>query len=213
LAPALEVERSSYESDVLEAIAEVANFFSSSGFGLPEQRVIDSVLVFDTPLAAREYLSKELGASLDAIPETFAGTVAENRLFLVSRDSYRQIWQQLYPQWPWSERTYRRLIVHEIAHRMHEVIVREHFGSSDAMGPVWFFEGLAVLCAKQFEAQQTPLGREELRQLVGSGHSPTVSYPLYGRIARSLVAEFGVRRLVLEAVQPNFPEVLWSAQR
>jgi hypothetical protein len=207
------MERSCYDSDVVGAIADVTNFFSSSGFELPELRVIDSVRVFDTPLAARECLSQELEAPLDAIPETFAGTVVESCLFLVSRESYRQIWQHLYPEWSWSERTYRGLIVHEIAHRVHEMIVRERFGTSDAMGPVWFFEGLAVVCANQFEAQPSPLPRDELLQLVGSGRSPAVSYPLYGRIVRTLVAEFGVRRLVLEAAKPDFPEVLWSGQQ
>ena len=211
LAPSLERERSSYENDVFEAVADVSDFFSSSGFAVSGEGVIDSVLVFETSLAAREYLSLELGTPLEAIPETFAGTVMENRLFLVSRESYRDIWHQLYYEWPWTERTYRSLIVHEIAHRMHEVIVREQAGSSDAMGPVWFFEGLAVVCAKQFEAQQAPLSREALRQLVGSGRSPTVSYPLYGHIVRTLAAEFGVRRLVSEAAHPDFPEVLWAA--
>lgn len=213
LAPSLEMERSAYESDVLWAIAEVARFFSTAGFELPAQRVLDAVLVFDTPLAAREYLAKDLGAPLAAIPETFAGTVVEARLFLVSQGSYREVWQQLYPEWPWGGQTYRSLIVHEIAHRMHEVMVRAEFGSSDAMGPDWFFEGLAVVCAKQFETQEPALSRAELRELVGSGHLPAVSYPQYGRIVRALAAEFGLRRLVSAAAQPDFPELLWSAPR
>lgn len=203
-------ERGLYEEDVQTALGDVSTFFHAAGIELPDQRIIDSVTVFDSSQEAREYLANAYGAPVESIPETFSGTVEGTRLFLVSRDIYREIWHKLYPEWPWTEQTYHQLIVHELAHRAHEAIALSRYGSADAMGPTWFFEGLAVTCAGQFEKGTLLFNREELQQQVGSGHTPDVSYPLYGRIVRSLAAEFGLEVLVAKASEPGFPETLWA---
>ncbi|MBZ5538334.1 MAG: hypothetical protein LAO31_20470 [Acidobacteriia bacterium] len=212
LPPSLEHERSEYESEVLKGLDEVANFFRSSGFELPSQKLIESVLVFDSSSKGREYMVREYGAPLKSIPETFSGTVEGRRLLLVSHESYREIWRKLYSEWPWTDKTYHQLIVHELAHRAHEAISISRFGSADAMGPPWFFEGLAVVCAGQFETDQPPMSREEMEKQVGLGRTPKASYPLYGRIVRSLVAEFGMKTLIPKASEQGFPEILWSNQ-
>jgi hypothetical protein len=81
------------------------------------------------------------------------------------------------------------------------------------MGPQWFFEGLAVVCAGQFESDQPLLSHGEIVKQVGSGITPAVSYPLYGRIVRSLAAEFETKTLISRAAEPGFPETLWSDQK
>ncbi len=208
----LERDRSLYEEDVRTALGDVSNFFLASGFELPDTRIIDSITVFDSTSKAREYLATAYSVPIDGIPETFAGTVEGKELFLVSRDTYQETWRKLYPEWPWTDHTYRQLVVHELAHRAHEEIALAKYGSADAMGPTWFFEGLAVTCAGQIENANQLFSREELEKQVGSGHSPPVSYPLYGRIVRALAATYGMKVLIAKASNPDFPEVLWSHQ-
>ncbi|MEW6367724.1 MAG: hypothetical protein AB1714_24090 [Acidobacteriota bacterium] len=208
----LEHERSMYEKDVAMALGEVSAFFLSSGFRLPDPKIIDSVMIFESSSKAREYLAKAYAAPAESIPETFSGTVEGAKLFLVSRGTYQDIWQELYPEWPWAEQNYHQLILHELAHRAHEQVAIAWYGSAEAMGPTWFFEGLAVTCAGQFETDKPPLTLEELHEQVGSGHTPMVSYPLYGRIVRSLGAKYGMKVLIARASEPGFPEVLWSPE-
>jgi len=210
LPASVERERSLYEKDVIRALGEVANFFLSSGFESLDPRIIDSVTVFESSPKAREYLAAAYGTPIESIPETFSGTVEGRRLFLVSRGTYQAIWQKLYPEWPWIEQSYHQLIVHELTHRAHEEIAIARYGSAEAMGPTWFFEGLAVTCAGQFDTDKPPLNLEGLKEQVGSGHTPKVSYPLYGRIVRSLAAKYGMKVLIARASEPEFPEILWS---
>lgn len=203
-------ERSSYEKDVMIALGEVANFFSSSGFELPNLRIVDSVTVFESSSLARKYLAKSYDVPIEAIPETFSGTVEGRKLFLVSRETYQSIWQNTYPEWPWTEQSYHQLIVHELAHRAHEEVAITWYGSAEAMGPTWFFEGLAVTCALQFDTDDSLLSLEELKEQLGFGHTPKVSYPLYGRIVRSLAAEYGMKAIIVKASEPGFPDILWT---
>ena len=208
----LERERGSYEKDVTTALGDVSHCFLSSGLELPDARIIDSVTVFESSSKAREYLANAYGAAIESIPETFSGTVEGRKLFLVSRDAYQQIWLKLYPEWPWTEQHYHQLVVHELTHRAHEEVAIASYGSAEAMGPTWFFEGLAVTCAGQFESDEPLLSLAELNEEVGSGHTPKVSYPLYGRIVRSLASKYGMKVLVARASEPGFPEILWSPQ-
>jgi hypothetical protein len=92
LPAALERERSAYATEVSEGLAHVSRFFRTSGFDLPSQGLIESVVVFDDPVRARAYLAKEYGAPPESIPEGFSGTVEGRRLLLVSREVYRDVW-------------------------------------------------------------------------------------------------------------------------
>ena len=211
LPPSLEGERSNYAREVSDAQGEVAAFFQSAGFEVQPRELIDAVIVFDQALQARERLAQELGARPEDIPDTFSGTVAGRTLYVVSRDQYQEVWKRLYHDWAWTGEAYHQLIVHELAHRAHEALALAQFGSADAMGPPWFFEGLAVMCAGQFATGEPPLSRAELERLVG-GSTPPVSYPLYGRIVRSLAAHFELRDLLRRASEPGFPVALWSTR-
>lgn len=210
LPASLERHRSSYERDVLTALSEAADCFLPLGLDADGPRLIDSVTVFEDRSIAREHVADVLGLAIENLPVSFSGTVAGRRLFLVSRESYQAIWQATYPAWPWAEENYYQLIVHELAHRAHEELALAGFGSAEAMGPIWFFEGLAVVCAGQFDVEQPNLSIEELIEQLGSGRTPKASYPVYGRVVRSLAAEYGMRELVIKASEPEFPDLLWS---
>lgn len=210
LPPSLEAGRAEYRREISRALDDVARFFRASGFEVAPMDLIDSVTLFEKTADARDYFVKTQGVPPEAIPGTFAGTVDGRTLYLVSRAAYQEIWKQLYPDWPWTDETYRGLIVHELAHRAHESIAISRLGSADAMGPPWFFEGLAVVCAGQFEATGPLLEQEEIQRLVGGTSPPPVSYPLYGRLVRSLAATFEMKALISRAAEAGFPGVMWS---
>jgi hypothetical protein len=211
LPAALESERSAYEREVGHALAAVASCFNASGARLPEDKLIDSAIIFASTERAREQLARTFETAIENLPTTFAGTVVERRLYLVSRQAYRATWQTLYADWPWTDATYQQLLVHELAHRAHEAIALSRAGSSDAMGPLWFFEGLAVVCAGQFDDQGPLLDRAGISAHLGPGHTPAVSYPLYGQLVRSLLSMHDMETLLNRAAEPGFPESLWSA--
>lgn len=210
LPASLEAGRNVYEEDLKNGLGTVSDFFHASGYALQDENLIDSAIVFETSSGAREFIAAEFGVPVESIPGTFSGTVVERKLFLVSREAYREIWRNLYPAWPWTDSSYAQLIVHELAHRAHESVTLSAFGSSDAMGPVWFFEGVAIVCAGQFDDGQPPMTRGELERETGSGRAPAVSYPLYGRIVRSLAAGFSMNVLISRAREEGFPVSLWS---
>jgi len=208
LPASLEPERAAYEADVTAATERVEAFFRSAGLDVPPGGLIDSATVFETTDAARAYLASEAGIPVESVPATFSGTVEGRLMFLVSRSAYHRTWDALYREWRWTEAEYRRLIVHELAHRAHEAVVTARFGTADAMGPAWFFEGLAVACAEQFEAPRPPMTLDEVAAAVGGGRTPPVSYPAYGRIVRSLARSVGWRALIEGAGNPGFPDAL-----
>jgi hypothetical protein len=172
--------------------------------------LLDSVTVFETTDAARQHLTAAVALPLAEIPATFAGTVVEGRMFIVAPTAYEATWRTLYPTWPWSDREYHRLIVHEVAHRAHELVAIARHGSADAMGPNWFFEGLAVACAGQFADAENPMSKAELQRHIGAGRVPQVSYPFYGRLVRSLAAHYGMQTLLQRSHEAGFPDVLWA---
>jgi hypothetical protein len=210
LPPSLEGQRAEYEREVSGALEEVARFFRAAGLEVASRDLIDKVIIFESAAEAREYFARTKNTSPGRIPATFAGTVDRRTLYLVSREAYRGIWEQTYPDWPWTGGTYHGLIVHELAHRAHESIAIARTGSADAMGPGWFFEGLAVVCAGQFDKKEPLLTQDEIDTLVGGKATPPVSYPLYGRLVRSLSARFALKDLVAKASEPEFPRILFK---
>lgn len=208
LPQSLAAERDRLSSELSLARERVIEFFAASGFEVPPGSTIDTVVVFEETNAARESLASTFGVNIEDIPETFAGTVVGETLYLVSRGAYRISWEKLYPGWPWHDTNYLALMTHELAHKAHESIAISEFGAADAMGPTWFFEGLAVACAGQFEDDRLPLTLTEIKGLVGDGNVPPVSYPLYGQLFRSLANQFDKRMLIAGAGTEDFPSGL-----
>jgi len=204
--------RGAYVRDVGEALVEVSAFFRAAGYTIAPESLLDSVVVLDWTPEVVARLAQSFGVPPEDIPSTFAGTVAGHTLFVVERERYHAIWTQLYADWRWTDEEYRRLIAHELTHRAHEVIAITRLGSADRMGPPWFFEGLAVMSAGQFDGAQEPLTPAEIDALVGAGRVPPVSYPLYGRLVRSLARRYALQTLIWRAAQAGFPGTLMGAR-
>lgn len=206
LPASLEQHRLSYEREVRTSLQDVEACFQSWGAPVDSAGLINSSIFFESTSAARGHLAEVFEIPVSDTPDTFAGTVVDGRLFVVSRPQYKATWLALYPEWPWSDDAYHQLIVHELAHRAHEVVAIAGTGTADSMGPSWFFEGIAVLCAGQFEGNLPLMDLAEIQAQIGAGRTPVVSYPLYGRLVRSLKAIFGMEVLLKRASEPGFPD-------
>lgn len=204
----LETQRAKYERLITSARDEVLAWFATAGLPVAAADVIDRAVVYPDTESARRGMAKIFGIDARKIPTTFAGTVNGETLYLVSENGFHENWTKLYPDQPWSEKNYRGLIVHELAHQAHAHLSLARTGKEDAMGPSWFFEGLAVMCAGQFAQGEKPMDANEILSLVGAGKTLKVSYPLYGRLVRSLALIVPIRSLVEKATDPNFPRNL-----
>ena len=211
LPASLEAERPVYRREIETALSDVLARWRDAGLEVRATDVVRRAVVFADEAQARDELAKAFGVPPATIPATFGGTVQEETLYVVSRTTFRPIWTELYPGSPWTVDTYRSLLAHELTHRVHEVVVRSRFGkTSDAMGPEWFFEGLACVGGGQFAAPPMPLA--EVVQAVDAERTPPVDYPLYARLVRALLAEASLATLVEHAADPGFPKALLLAR-
>ena len=208
LPASLEGHRAEYERLITSSRDEVLAWFAKSGLPMEAADLIDRAVVYLDTESLRRGVAKVFGDDPQKIPDTFSGTVNGKTLYVASEEAFHPIWTKLYPDWPWSRRSYRSLIVHELAHRAHAYVASRRTGSEDAMGPSWFFEGLAVMCAGQFAAGKKPMNATEILSHVGGSKAPKVSYPLYGHLVRSLVLFIPVKTLVEKAAGPGFPREL-----
>lgn len=204
----IEGQRAEYERLIASSRDEVLAWFAKSGLSIEAADLIDRAVVYPDAASLRQGVAKVFGDDPKKIPDTFSGTVNGKTLYVTSEEAFHPIWTKLYPDWPWSRRSYRSLVVHELAHRAHAYVSSRRTGSEDAMGPSWFFEGLAVMCARQFAAGEKPMNAAEILSHVGGSKAPKVSYPLYGRLVRSLALAIPVKTLVEKAAEPGFPHEL-----
>jgi hypothetical protein len=194
------------EAEVYAAAAGVRHWFSDhvKPVGMPTPV---TVYYFARSDDARREVSRHFGVTEEAVPETFFGTVDGDTLFLVSDEIYRSLYTLLYPDYAWEPLEYRKAIAHELAHRIHEQLAVELSGSAEGMGPGWFFEGLAMLAAGQFEDhQESPPWDEIARMIVleEQGELPPPTYPAYARIVRSLARRVPVLWMVKNAGGQDF---------
>jgi hypothetical protein len=200
--------RATYADLVHRAESQVAEFFRKAGFSVLPEELIDTVIVVDWTANGREQLAQRFAVTAAEIPETFSGTTVGRSLYLVTRERYRENWSTLYRDWAWTDTAYYQLVVHELTHRAHEAIALSQWGTADRMGPAWFFEGLAVMCAGQFDAGAPALTQAEIDAQVGGGRTPEVSYPLYGRLVRSLATTHGLKLLIESSSVTAFPDTM-----
>jgi hypothetical protein len=205
LPAALEGQRSTYEAEVAGALEDVATWFTREELPLPSGPIVKEVVVLGGAEEARKAVAKRAGVAEDQIPDGFSGTVDGDTLLLVDHGGYEAIFRRLYPDEAFGEGEYRRLAAHEVAHRAHELVVIARTGSSDAMGPRWFFEGLALACAGQFAASSPgKLSPPEVGALIAKDAEHPLGYPRYAELFRSVARRTPVKELVARAGSADF---------
>ena len=201
----LEPRRQAFEHEVEAARDHVLRWFARHGFARERAGIVDQVVVFGDRQQMKRRLAKRFKMSPDKIPDTFGGTVDGKTLLLVKEEMFKKNYAALYPRLKWDAGTYRRIMIHELAHRVHAMIATELFGTEDGMGPRWFFEGLAIACAGQFPGLEQPyLTWEQLAGRVERDSKGIQTYPIYKRMFRSLAASLPVNFLIREAGKGGF---------
>ncbi|HVE82857.1 MAG TPA: hypothetical protein VND93_08405 [Myxococcales bacterium] len=213
LPPELEPQRARYQADIDAALEDVTRWFSEQEVQTPAGPLVREVVVLGGDAAAvRRAFAERFGMSEAQVPDGFSGTTDGAVLFLVSRETYQATFRRLYPKETWAEGEYRRLATHEVAHRAHELAAVSLTGSSEGMGPRWFFEGLALACAGQFQASSPGrLQWKEVTALIKEDAKHPLGYPRYADMFRSAARMVPVKNLVARAGAPDFAE--WVAAR
>lgn len=216
--PALQIElphalgarRTEYARDVERARARVVAWFDGQGLAVDGDALVDRVVVFPDVAEAKRRLAEHYGIPEDQIPDSFSGTVDGATLFVVSRETYAATYARLYPEQSFSADAYAGLITHELAHRAHALFSQGRFGSEDGMGPTWFFEGLAIVCAGQFDGAPL-LTWPDAHELILRDATAPLGYPRYGQLLRSLAARIPIRWMMERAGEADFVAALQRA--
>jgi len=136
------------------------------------------------------------------LAKTFSATLEQRCLVAVSPELYRAN----YPEGS-GPGSYEKLLTHELAHHLH---IRILDGVEDEMGPIWFFEGFAVVAAGQFARDRSGITASQIKEYL-EDETERKSYRMYGRIIRYLLRRWTLPELVNQARSPGF--TAWTIDR
>lgn len=200
LSPNLEAQRAELEKALRDAQLRLQRFAIQNNWGqFVKERFAERAEIYDDKAQFDRAL---IGlAGLDAttkIPLTYCAALENNVLISVSPRLYREI----YPEGV-EERSFEKLLTHEMAHRLHIRILK---GNEDAMGAVWFYEGFAVYAAGQFADSRLPA--EEIWKIVKGKDERTESYRHYAAAFRFFLTKATIVELVDKAGSSDFVKYL-----
>ncbi len=152
---------------------------------------IEKVEVFPSKEDFDNALKTLSNGQMKSVPKTFVAVMDNRILRVVSWKTY----QQVHPDETLQD--YEKLLTHEMAHQLHVDIL---IGDQDKMGPVWFYEGFAVVAARQFESA----GADSKIMKEAVSDSDRGNYKVYGAILRKILKTKNLSTLVEEANKTNF---------
>ncbi|MCK4421663.1 hypothetical protein KAW18_06540 [candidate division WOR-3 bacterium] len=194
LPKSLEPQRNELEQVLVAAQRRLRNFAVQNGWSdLVKESFADMAEIYSTQDKFIQAVIKITGVDPSTkFPKAFSACL-EKRIFMsVSPEVYSQI----YPEGI-EDRSFEKLITHEMAHRLHVRILN---GNEDAMGPIWFFEGFAIYAAGQFENYN--LEPAKIWGIVRSTNRG--SYKKYGTVFRYFLKKASIHELVQHAGDEYF---------
>jgi len=155
--------------------------------------------IFTDQRALCRYLTDQ-EHELGPFPPGLIATTIENRILIVSQDEVRR----LRPEFIRIKNGWHKIIAHEMTHILHLTLVD---GDSDALGPEWFFEGLACFAAQQtfdisFETETPQQVLEAVQQ------RDRQRYGRYEAAIRYFCRRRSLREMIDRAKHPKFEEWL-----
>ncbi len=158
-------------------------------------QLIQEVEVYSSKSSFDAKFMESSNGKLSSIPKTYLGVADKKTLRVVSWPVYKTV----HPNH--SKLDYEKLLSHEIAHQLHIALLG---GDEDAMGPLWFFEGFAVVAANQYEDAKAP----DLEKLKAVILNPARGkYEDYGALVRKLNRTYSLSTLVDMAKKPDFSDI------
>jgi len=199
----LEAQRESLKLAFANSQKRLRDFAVRNGWErFVEENFIDRAEIYHKQ---EELVNRILGmAGADSavmLPKEFSACLEDKIFMSVSPELYSRI----YPEAA-GDTAFEKLIVHEMAHRLH---VRILGGNEEAMGPIWFFEGFAVHAADQFPEQAMP--REKIWKIARNPERG--SYRKYSSVFRHFLKYASIHELISHAGDKNFLEWLEGRER
>ena len=183
-----------YADTVAMCVGRVLDFSVVNRLGIRDaHQVAGWVQVYGSKLRFDQVMRSSPGWPPNVtVPRTYLGVAQDRVLRVVSWPAYHDV----HPDHGKSE--YHALIAHEIAHLLHVAAVN---GRDQDMGPVWFYEGFAVLVAGQYLGHPLP-NPNRMREILHSDKRG--DYREYGALVRGLAARVPIAELLRRAMRPNF---------
>ena len=192
--------RGRLEAAVAEAVERIGGFAARHGWEEhTRESFFDSVKIFDDKVQFDAFLIEATGVEKTTkLPAEFCAALENRVLTAVSPAMYDEV----YPDGR-EPGSYAKLLVHEIAHRLHIRILN---GDEEAMGPVWFYEGFAIYAADQMNDPTYILPDDELWRIVENPKRG--SYKKYGAAIRQFLQKTTIAEMVERAGKNEFEEWL-----
>ena len=203
LPKSLESQRSFFEQTILSAQKRLLGFAKKHGWGhLAKESFADRVEIFNDKASFDRRVLELTGADTNMkLPKTYSAVLEKRVLIAVSP----QLYETNYPEGV-EDDSFKKLLCHEMIHRLHIRILN---GDEEAMGPIWFFEGFAILGSNQFEKNGKSLKQNEVWDIVKS--KKRGDYRKYGATIRYWTKKIPLADLVARAGRDNFSE--WLKQK
>lgn len=201
LPESLEPQRDSLHQTLINAQRRLRDFSCRNGWALfLNESFAERFEVYNNQNEFIQALLRITGADASTdLPETISSVLEEGVLMSVSPEVYSRI----YPEGI-ENKSFEKLITHEMAHRLH---IRILGGNEDAMGPIWFFEGFAILAAGQFE----DASMQPVRILQILAEKKRGSYKEYASLVRNFLKQVSVKEMVKHAADKDFID--WLLER
>jgi hypothetical protein len=196
LPKSLETQRHELEQTLVVAQRRLRSFAIQYGWGdLVKESFADRAEIYDDKNKFDQRFLKLHGEDLSTkLPKTVSAAL-EKRVFIsVSPELYSQNYSDGV-----EERSFEKLMAHEMAHRLHIRILN---GNEDAMGSIWFFEGFAIYAAGQFENYNPKMEPTEIWEIVRSAGRG--SYKKYGVVFRYFLKKASIQELIEHAGHKDF---------
>lgn len=194
-------------ADVNAACALIRAFAARHGWAdLVGGCFYDRVEVFDSAAQLKERVRVIHDLEPDArLPDGVVAGLEKRILLAVTAEEDRR----LNPEYTRQPDSWRRLLAHEMAHRLHVAILD---GDEDAMGPTWFFEGFAVFASGQELGDPLVYSTAE-EALEGVHAKGPLAYRRYGAALKFFAGRIPLTQLVVRAGAEGFEEWLIEEAR
>lgn len=201
LSKSLEPKRGEYRQNVIDAQKKLRAFAEANGWGgLTNEPFIKSVEIYDSKdgwdARLRQFYPKE---APKVIPKTFSAAIEKDVFFAVSPAVYLAN----YPDGKDEPRAFEKLVIHELAHRLHVRICK---GDESKMGPIWFWEGFAVYAADQLNHNRPQLSEKQIWDIVDAKERG--SYRKYNVVFRHFLKRTTLPAYVKLAGEKDFMQWL-----
>jgi hypothetical protein len=206
----LEPQRAALAADVVGAYLTVNLFAAPHGWAAQaEPASFDRVEVFATPADLWQRLLVLADAPADTpLPAGPPSAGLEGRALVALSPAANR---DLTPEFGTLPDAWRRLLAHEMVHRLHVAVLAAQGKPEDAMGPRWFYEGFAVVGSGQdFDTAAHLAYGDSAAALAGvrSTEDPRLAYQRYAAAVRWFARRAPLADLVARAGDPGFEDWL-----